>query len=117
MSAPRPTRPECPGPREARALALVDDFGQLSPILLEWRQTYGDQLTGWAMQVDADDIRALPPEVTGTWGPDGIQLDTMPGGCVRVSDYRDPPAPAATTARTTMLMRGVLRLGLNELGE
>ncbi|MFJ6901966.1 hypothetical protein [Streptomyces hokutonensis] len=96
---------ECPGPYEARAVALVDDVGQLFPILLEWRRAYGEDLTGWACQVEADDIEDLPPDVTENWGPDELRLDTMPGGYVKVSDYRDHQAPAALPHRTNVLMR------------
>jgi hypothetical protein len=64
-----PAYAECPGPNEARAVALVDDCGQLFPILLEWRQSFGRELTGWAGQVEADDIENLPRDVTEDWGP------------------------------------------------
>ncbi|MFI9040940.1 hypothetical protein [Streptomyces sp. NPDC053726] len=100
-----PTFAECPGPHEARALALVDDFGQLFPILLEWRRLFGDGLTGWANQVEADDIESLSPGVIKNWGPDQLRLDTMPGGYVKVSDYRDHQAVSALTPRNNVLTR------------
>ncbi|GAA3509829.1 hypothetical protein [Streptomyces shaanxiensis] len=61
-----PTFAECPGPNEVRAVVLVDDVGQLFPILLEWRGLFGNDLTGWAGQVEADDIENLPPEMGPT---------------------------------------------------
>ncbi|MGW2939623.1 hypothetical protein ACWDA7_49985 [Streptomyces sp. NPDC001156] len=99
-----PTYAECLGPHEARAVALVDDCGQLFPILLAWRQALGGDVTGWAGQVEADDVENLPREVTEDWGP-GLRLDTMPGGYVKVSDYRDHEPPAAVTAGPHVLMR------------
>ncbi|MGX4695112.1 hypothetical protein [Streptomyces sp. JNUCC 63] len=99
-----PTYAECPGPNEARAVALVDDCGQLFPILREWRRILGGELTGWAGQVEADNIENLPRDVTDDWGPD-LRLDTMPGGYVQVSDYRDHQPPAALTATPNVLMR------------
>ncbi|MGW2556422.1 hypothetical protein [Streptomyces sp. NPDC001635] len=100
-----PTFAECPGPREARAVALVDDVGQLFPILLEWRRLFGSDLTGWASQVEADDIENLPPGVVENWGPDQLRLDTMPGGYVKVSDYRDDQALAALPPTCNVLVR------------
>ncbi|MEU0949870.1 hypothetical protein ABZ379_45520 [Streptomyces canus] len=104
----RPDSPmfaECPGPREARALALVDDLGQLFPLLLEWRGQFGADLTGYACQVEADDIENLPPEVIESWGPDELRLDTMPGGYVKVTDYRDGQALGALSQGSKVLMR------------
>ncbi|WP_078651891.1 hypothetical protein [Streptomyces xylophagus] len=100
-----PTFAECPGLYEARAVALVDDAGQLFPILLEWRRAYGEDLTGWACQVEADDIEDLPPGVTENWGHDELRLDTMSGGYVKVSDYRDHQARAAVPPGNKVLMR------------
>jgi len=100
-----PTFAECPGPREARAVALVDDVGQLFPILLEWRRLFGSDLTGWASQVEADDIENLPPGVVENWGPDQLRLDTMPGGYVKVSDYCNDQALAALPPTCNVLMR------------
>lgn len=100
-----PTFAECPGPHEARAVALVDDVGQLFPVLLESRRLFGVELTGWASQVEADDVENLPQEVIENWGPDQLRLDTMPGGYVKVSDYRDNQAFTALPPRTNMLTR------------
>ncbi|MCX5336877.1 hypothetical protein [Streptomyces sp. NBC_00140] len=100
-----PTFAECPGPMDARAVALVSDFGQLFPILLEWRRSLGSELTAYAGQVEADDIENLPPAVIEDWGPDQLRLDTMPGGYVKVSDYRDDQAQTALPSGAHMLMR------------
>ncbi len=99
-----PTYAECPGPNEARAVALVDDCGQLFPILLAWRRALGREVTGWAEQVEADDVENLSQHVTDDWAP-GLRLDTMPGGYVKVSDYRDHQPPGTVTAGPRMLMR------------
>ncbi|MGW1193671.1 hypothetical protein [Streptomyces sp. NPDC002559] len=96
---------ECPGPREARALALVDDFAHLFPIILGWRQLFGGGLTGWANQVEADSLEDLPLGVTEDWGPDQLRLDTMPGGYVRVSDYRDQQVLSTLPPSANVLMR------------
>ncbi|MGW4560953.1 hypothetical protein ACWEN3_00650 [Streptomyces sp. NPDC004561] len=42
--------------------------------------------------------------MTNDCGP-GLRLDTMPGGYVKVSDYRDYQPPDAVTAGPRMLMR------------
>ncbi|WP_435220578.1 hypothetical protein [Streptomyces sp. Tue6028] len=60
-----PAYADCPGPSEDRAVALVDDCGQLFPILPAWRRALGRELTGWAGQVEADDVESLPQVVTG----------------------------------------------------
>ncbi|MGW3152153.1 hypothetical protein ACWDG1_47810 [Streptomyces sp. NPDC001177] len=99
-----PTYAKCPGPNEARAVALADDCGQLFPILLAWRRAPGHELTAWAGQVEADDIQNHPQDVTEDWGPD-LRLDTMPGGYVKVSDYRDHQPPTALTTAPKMLTR------------
>ncbi len=99
-----PTYAECTGPNEARAVALVDDCGQLFPILLAWRRALGREVTGWAEQVEADDVENLSQHVTDDWAP-GLRLDTMPGGYVKVSDYRDHQPPDTVTAGLRMLMR------------
>ncbi|MEU6653399.1 hypothetical protein ABZ904_29180 [Streptomyces sp. NPDC046900] len=39
------------------------------------------------------------------WGPDQLRLDTLPGGYVKVSDYRDDQALAALPPRSNVLMR------------
>ncbi|WP_405968872.1 hypothetical protein OG613_46995 (plasmid) [Streptomyces sp. NBC_00015] len=88
-----PTYAECPSPGEARAAALVDDCGQLFPILLNWRRQFGSELTAWAAQIEVDDLDHLPRYVTEDWGPDALRLDTVPGGYVVVSDYRDHEQP------------------------
>ncbi|MFE9769803.1 hypothetical protein ACFYPC_35665 [Streptomyces sp. NPDC005808] len=93
-----PTYAECPPPGEARAAALVDDCGQLFPILSTWRSQFGSDLTAWAAQVEVDDIEHLPPHVTEDWGPE-LRLDTVPGGYVVVSDYRDHEQPSTNRLR------------------
>ncbi|CAL9327778.1 hypothetical protein [Streptomyces griseoflavus] len=107
MSLGERTRPdmprfaECPAPGQGRALALADDFGHLLFVLREWRQVYGEELTAWAAQVQADDISALPAELITAWEWEGdvIRLDTEPGGYVRVSDYRDMPIRPSVSTR------------------
>jgi hypothetical protein len=103
---PRPDAPtyaEDPAPDQARALALVDDFAHLFPVLQAWRQEYGQELTAWAVQVEADDIENLPAELIAQWEREGapVRLDTQRGGYVRVSDYRDVPVRAGISTRTT----------------
>ncbi|MGW7719801.1 hypothetical protein ACWGKK_36660 [Streptomyces chartreusis] len=100
-----PQYAECPAPDKARALALVEDMGQLFPILLGWQREFGSELTGWAAQVEAGDIENLPAEVIANWGPDHLRLDTMPGGYVKVSDYRDHQTPAPLPHRKKELRR------------
>jgi hypothetical protein len=92
---------ETPALHRARALALVDHFDHLFPILRAWRQAYGDELTAWAVQVEADDVTNLPAQLTSGWEEEGdlIRLDTERGGYVRVADYRDIPLRAAVSAR------------------
>ncbi|MFI9730951.1 hypothetical protein [Streptomyces sp. NPDC052092] len=99
----RPDHPRfaaIPAPHQARAWALVDDFDHLFPVLREWRRAYGDGLTAWAVQVEANDVTALPAQLTSRWEEEGdlIRLDTEPGGYVRVADYRDTPARAGISA-------------------
>ncbi|WP_415940220.1 hypothetical protein [Streptomyces sp. 039-1] len=92
-----PTYAKCPPPGQARAAALVDDCGQLFPILLNWRRQFGGDVTAWAAQVEVDDIEHLPRHVSEDWGPDALRLDTVPGGYVVVADYRDHDEPATNT--------------------
>ncbi|CAL9670542.1 hypothetical protein SUDANB15_07371 (plasmid) [Streptomyces sp. enrichment culture] len=103
MSAPGPTCPGSPSarPPARRALALVDDFGQLFFVLREWRQVYGEELTAWAAQVQADDISTLPADLIAAWEgvADVVRLDTERGGYVRVADYRDMPVRPSVSAR------------------
>ncbi|MFF9171860.1 hypothetical protein ACF1AY_35830 [Streptomyces sp. NPDC014776] len=66
-------------PTEARAVALVDDCGQVFPILLAWRKAFGGEVTGWAEQIEATDVESLPQHVTDGWGP-GLRLDRCPAG-------------------------------------
>ncbi|MGW1290956.1 hypothetical protein ACWD4N_47295 [Streptomyces sp. NPDC002586] len=98
-----PTYAEDPAPDQARALALVDDFAHLFTVLQEWRQEYGEELTAWAVQVEADDIENLPAELIEQWEWEGapVRLDTERGGYVKVSDYRDVPVRPGISARTT----------------
>jgi hypothetical protein len=107
------TRPDVPvyaedtRPDDSRAVALVDDFGSLFPVLREWHAIWGDRITGWALQVEADDVENLPAEVVQRWedhGPE-VRLDYLPGGYINVSDYRDDRTLAAIAARTSVLIR------------
>ncbi|MFD8088992.1 hypothetical protein [Streptomyces malaysiensis] len=102
-----PQYAECPSPEHARAVALVDDFGHLFPVLWEWSQIYGQHVTAWAMQVEADDIERLPADLVEGWedNPDFVRLDRTPGGYVNVSDYRDQRTLKDIAARTNVLMR------------
>ncbi|WAZ26934.1 hypothetical protein STRCI_008619 [Streptomyces cinnabarinus] len=92
---------ECSAPGAARALALVDDFGHLFTVLGEWRQVYGEELTAWAVQVQAGGIEHLPAELVDGWEEIGdlVRLDTERRGYVTVSDYRDVPVRPDITAR------------------
>ncbi|MFC8094707.1 hypothetical protein [Streptomyces sp. NPDC057301] len=98
-----PTYAEDPAPDQARALALVDDFAHLFTVLKEWRQEYGEELTAWAVQVEADDVENLPAELIEQWAWEGapVRIDTERGGYLKVSDYRDVPARPGISARTT----------------
>lgn len=98
-----PTYAEDPAPDQARALALVDDFAHLFTVLKEWRREYGEELTAWAVQVEADDVENLPAELIAQWEWEGapVRLDTQRGGYVKVSDYRDTPVRPGISARTT----------------
>ncbi|MFD0008182.1 hypothetical protein ACFVJ4_38115 [Streptomyces sp. NPDC127178] len=105
MSAPAPTHrptPRTPHPTR-RALALVDDFAHLFTVLNEWRQQYGEELTAWAVQVEADNVENLPAELIEQWTWEGapVRVDTERGGYVKVSDYRDVPVRPGVSARTT----------------
>jgi hypothetical protein len=97
-----PQYAEAPGPFDSRAAALVDDCAQLFPILLSWRKEAGAELTGWAAQVDAETIEELTDRVLRDWNP-LLRLDTMPGGYIKVSDYRDHEAPNALSAGQSAL--------------
>ncbi|MFI7008907.1 hypothetical protein [Streptomyces sp. NPDC050145] len=92
-----PRYAEAPGPYDSRAAALVDDCAQLFPILLAWRKELGCALTGWAAQVEAETLDELPDEVVRNWSP-LLRLDTMPGGYIKISDYRDHEEPHALGA-------------------
>ncbi|MCQ8836099.1 hypothetical protein [Streptomyces malaysiensis] len=98
-----PTYAEDPAPDQARALALVDDFGHLFTVLKEWRREYGEELTAWAVQVEADDVEKLPAELIEQWAWEGapVRLDTERGGYVKVSDYREVSVRPGVSARTT----------------
>ncbi|MFJ4748883.1 hypothetical protein [Streptomyces albogriseolus] len=93
---------EIPALPQARALALADTFDLLFPILREWCQAYGDELTAWAVQVEAGDVTNLPAQLATAWEleADLLRLDTERGGYVRVADYRNTPARAGITTRT-----------------
>lgn len=94
--------PRTPPPTR-RALARVDDFAHLFTVLKEWRQEYGEELTAWAIQVEADDVENLPAGVIEQWEWEGapVRLDIERGGYVKVSDYRDVPLRPGIAARTT----------------
>ncbi|WP_405467043.1 hypothetical protein [Streptomyces canus] len=98
-----PTYAEDPAPHQSRALALVDDFAHLFTVLREWRQEYGEELTAWAVQVEADDVENLPAELIEQWEWEGapVRLDTQRGGYVKVSDYREVSERPGISARTT----------------
>ncbi|MDW8478519.1 hypothetical protein R3L02_43015 [Streptomyces scabiei] len=98
-----PTYAEDPTPDQARALALVDDFAHLFTVLREWRREYGEELTAWAVQVEADNVENLPAELIEQWEWEGapVRLDTQRGGYVKVSDYREVPERPGISARTT----------------
>ncbi|MET8411704.1 hypothetical protein ABZV34_27025 [Streptomyces sp. NPDC005195] len=89
-----PAYAECPPPGQARASALVDDCGQLFPIVRAWARQFNGDVTAWAAQVEVDDIEHLPRQVTEEWDP-LLRLDTQPGGYVVVTDYRDHQNPTA----------------------
>ncbi|WP_367838136.1 hypothetical protein [Streptomyces rochei] len=93
---------EIPALSQALALALADTFDRLFPILREWCQAYGDELTAWAVQVEADDVTDLPAQLATAWEEEAdlVRLDTERGGYVRVADYRNTPARAGITTRT-----------------
>ncbi|MFF1566964.1 hypothetical protein ACFVY1_26165 [Streptomyces sp. NPDC058293] len=97
-----PTYAEDPAPDQARALALVDDFAHLFTVLKQWRQQYGEELTAFAVQVQADDIENLPAELIEQWEWEGdvVRMDTERGGYVKVSDYREVPVRPGISART-----------------
>ena len=71
---------------------------------MAWRRALGREVTGWAEQAEADDVENLPQQVIDDWGL-GLRLDTMPGGYVTVSDYRDHQPPDAVTASPRRLKR------------
>ncbi|MFC7309023.1 hypothetical protein ACFQVC_33070 [Streptomyces monticola] len=89
-----PTYAEAPTLDQAHAVALVDDFAHLFTVLKEWQQEYGEELTTWAVQVEADTVENLPAELIDRWAREGapVRLDTEQGGYVRVSDYREVSA-------------------------
>ncbi|MFD5806736.1 MULTISPECIES: hypothetical protein [unclassified Streptomyces] len=108
MSLGEHTRPDAPAyaedpaPDQARALALVDDFAHLFTVLRAWRQEYGEELTAWAVQVEADDVENLPADVTEQWAREGapVRIDTLRGGYVKVSDYREVAMRPGVSTRT-----------------
>ncbi|MEU6459792.1 hypothetical protein [Streptomyces sp. NPDC047065] len=97
-----PAYAEDPAPDQARALALVDDFAHLFTVLRAWRQEYGEELTAWAVQVEADDVENLPTDVTEQWTREGapVRIDTLRSGYVKVSDYREVAMHPGVNART-----------------
>lgn len=101
MSLGERTRPDAP--TYAEGPALVDDFAHLFTVLKEWRQAYGEELTAWAVQVEARDVENLPAEVIEHWEREGapVRLDTERGGYVKVSDYRNVSGRPGISTRTT----------------
>ncbi|MGW2919543.1 hypothetical protein ACWDBF_17015 [Streptomyces angustmyceticus] len=94
-----PTYAEGVNPVHARASALVRDFGDVFPILMEWRQKIGQEITVYVMSTleIADDTPAHDTyEAWDRFGPE-IRIDSLEGGYLRVSDYRygDQPGDRA----------------------
>ncbi|MFE0775709.1 hypothetical protein [Streptomyces sp. NPDC058861] len=92
MSLGERNRPDVPGyaedidPREARAAVLVDDFADLVPVLLAWRDPFGSDITAYAMRTAADENGRLLPAWADQWKEEGPthRLDTLPGGFVHL---------------------------------
>ncbi|MFE5688148.1 hypothetical protein [Streptomyces sp. NPDC056512] len=61
-----------------------------------------EELTAWAVQVEADDVEDLPAELIERWEWEGapVRIDTERGGYVKVSDYREVPVRPGISART-----------------
>lgn len=101
-----PSYAEDPGPDKARAVALVHDFSLLFPILKKWCDVFGDNITGWAVPTGAEDLDNLPSELLTQWEEEGAELrmDVLPGGYIKVSDYRPLSALAdlAVNARQSI---------------
>lgn len=90
---------DCPNPVFARREALCRDFGDVFPILMKWRKEEGEEITVWVMGTleIADDTPAYDTyEAWDRFGPE-IRIDTLPGGYLKVSDYRygDEPGDRA----------------------
>jgi hypothetical protein len=106
----RPNQPnyaEDTSPEFSRAVALVDDFSALFPIMSRWVALYGEEFTAWAHPTDATDIENLPTELLQHWhefGPD-IRLDRQKGGHFNVLDYRPEIARSELRKAATQLIR------------
>lgn len=83
-----PAYAEDPNPAEARAAVRVDDFADLLPVLTGWAQILGPTITAYAKAVPAD---ATAEEICRLWqdSPDMIRLDRLPGGYIKIADYRE----------------------------
>jgi hypothetical protein len=107
------TRPNVPrfaedtSPEYSQAVALVDDFSALFPIMQKWAELYGEEFTTWAHPTNATDIENLPAELLEHWqeyGPD-IRLDRERTGHVKVGDYRQAAARSELRNAATQLIR------------
>ncbi|MES9589942.1 hypothetical protein ABWK57_13935 [Streptomyces sp. NPDC094045] len=80
-----PTYAEDVNPVYARASVEVDDFAELLPVLLAWREHFGDDITAYALSFEQGHDWAQK------WSCDGppYRLDTMPGGWVQVRPDTD----------------------------
>lgn len=77
-------------PVYACADALVRDFGDIFPIVMEWRRILGEEITAYVMRTleIADDTPAHDTcEAWDRFGPE-IRIDTLKDGDWRLSDYR-----------------------------
>ncbi|MFJ8041234.1 hypothetical protein ACIRBX_12080 [Kitasatospora sp. NPDC096147] len=95
MTMAERTRPDVPQyaedvpPAEASFLARVDDFASLFPVLAEWRDLVGQEVTAYASPSSVTTIEEARLLADWEHTPD-IRLDTVKGGWVQVSDYREP---------------------------
>ncbi|QUI30705.1 hypothetical protein H9W91_07405 [Streptomyces alfalfae] len=99
MSIAEHTRPDVEqyaegiNPKDARASAVVDDFAELFPVLLGWRDAFPNdaRTTAYAMRTPATEDGHLMPGWQAQWDEVGppYRLDVLPGGYVKVSDYSE----------------------------